>query len=120
MKKIAWAVSAVSLSLLMQTSPALAGGWHGHHGHSYGGYHGNYYHGNSSSDAAIIAATLFGTAAVVSAFTAPQYAPPPVAYYPPPPVVYYAPPPVVYYPAPVAYYPPPAVYYPRPYYYRRY
>ena len=121
MKKRAWAVTAVGLAFSMQASIAHAGGWHGYHGHGNCGGHagyGNFYYGNSSSDAAIIAATLFGTAAVVNAFAAPQFAPPPVAYYPPPPVVYYAPPPVVYYPAPVAYYPPPpVVYYPRAYYY---
>jgi hypothetical protein len=123
MKKRVRAVTAAGLALLLQSSTAHAGGWHGYHGHgNCGGYYG---YGHSSSDAAIIAATLFGTAAVVNALAAPQYAPPPVAYYPPPPVVYYspppvvyyAPPPVVYYPAPVAYYPPPPVYNPRPYYY---
>jgi hypothetical protein len=120
MNKRAWAVAAVGLAFSTQASIAHAGGWHGYHGRgNCGGYagYGNVYYGNYSSDAAIIAATLFGTAAVINAFTTPRYSPPPVAYYPPPPAVYYAPPPVVYYPAPVAYYPPPPVYYPRAYHY---
>ena len=78
MNKKAWAVTAIGLAFSMQTSTAHAGGWHGYHGHgNCGGYagYGNYYYGHSSSDAAIIAATLFGTAAVVNAFTAPQYLP---------------------------------------------
>jgi hypothetical protein len=116
MKKRVWALTAVGLALAIQASTAHAGGWHG--GHSNCGGYGNSYYGHVSNDAAIIAATLFGTAAVVDAFTAPRYSAPPVAYYPPPPPAYYPPPPVVYYPAPpVAYYPPPPGYYPRPYYY---
>jgi len=120
MKKRGLALTAVGLTLLMQASVANAGGWHG----GYGG-HGNHYYshhyGHSSNDAAIVAAALFGTAALVNAFAAPRYysAPPP-AYYPPPPPAYSPPPPAAYYPPPpVAYYPPPpVVYYPRGYYYR--
>ena len=120
MKKVAWALTAAGLALSMLASTVHAGGWHGHHGHGCGGGCGSFYYGNSSSDAAIVAAALFGTAALVNAFTVPRYsAPPPAAYYPPPPPAYYPPTPVVYLPPPpVVYYPPPPPgYYPRAYYY---
>jgi len=116
MKRKALALTAaVGLALFMQASAAQAGGghgWHGgHHGHCNGGgsgWYGHGYYGHSNNDAAIVAATLFGTAAVINAFSPRYYGPPPApAYYPPPPPVYY--------PAP-----PPVPYYPRPHYYRPY
>jgi len=110
MKKHAWALTALGLALSLPPSAAYAGGWHGYKGHGNCGGYSSYYYGHSSNDAAIVAATLFGTAALVNALTVPRYSPPPVVYYPPPPAV-------AYYPAPVAYYPPPPpVYYPRVYY----
>jgi len=111
MKRWGSALSAVGFVVLLSSTAAYAGGWHCGRG---------YYNGGSDT-AAIVAASLFGTAALVNAFNpAPRYvAPPPpaVVYAPPPPAVVYVPaPPPVYYPPPGAYYYPP----PPPYYYRRY
>src|SRR5512139_1836320 len=112
MKRLSLALSTVGFAVLLNSTAAYAGGWHCGRG----------YYGGGSDTAAIVAASLFGTAALVNAFNpAPRYVAPP-----PPAVVYVPPPPpaVVYVPAPPpAYYPPPGAYYypaPRPYYYRPY
>jgi hypothetical protein len=119
MKKTGLMLSAVCLALLLGAPAAHAGGWHGS-GHGNWGGHGRWYgypyYGHVSNDAAIVAAALFGTAALVGAFNAPRYYAPPSAYYPPPPAYYPPPPPAYYPPPPPAYYPPPP---PPPYYYPR-
>ena len=110
MKRLGLALSTVGLAVLLSSSAAYAGGWHC--GRGYNGWYGG-----GSDTAAIVAASLFGTAALVNAVNpAPRYvAPPPAVVYvpaPPPAVVYVPTPPPAYYPPPGAYYYPA----PRPYY----